>query len=142
MISEGWGIDKKTEAQDWSGKVKTIKQDLDAAAALPFSGNKFDCLLMLAVLEHLKFPKEVLREAYRILKPEGIVVLTTPSPSSKLILEFLAYYLNLISKEEIKDHKYYFPKRELIKMFKDLGFRDIKHHYFELGLNQQITAKK
>lgn len=141
LISEGWGIDKKTTTKIWSDKVQTIRKNLDEKNFLPFSRNKFDCVTLLASLEHLKFLKEFLKEAWRVLKPRGIIIITTPSPISKPILEFLAF-LSLVSKEEVKDHKHYYSKRELINLLQASGFCDIEHRYFELGCNQRIIAKK
>lgn len=141
-ILEGWGVDKKTFNRDWGNNIKTIQQSLDTNHSLPFPENKFDCLVLLAVLEHLEFPQEILREAYRILKPKGIIIATTPTRMAKPILEFLAFKLNLLSKEEIKDHKRYFLKKELIDALRDSGFSEIQHHYFELGFNQEIIAQK
>ncbi len=144
-IGEGWGIDKKTISKKWSDRVQTIRYDLDSIdniSLLPFSENKFDCLLVIAVSEHLKFLEKVLKESHRILKPGGIIVLTTPTIIAKPILEFLAFRTNMVSREEIKDHKYYYSKKELINILNASGFGNIKHHYFELRFNQIIIAQK
>lgn len=142
-IEEGWGVDKKTTTKSWSDRIRTIKQDLDEDLLLPFIEDKFDCVFLIAVLEHIKFPP--LKEIWRVLKPDGIIILTTPTIFSKPILEFLAYRLNLLSKEgikDIKDHKHYYSKRELIDLLKNLGFYKVWHRYFELGFNQIVFAKK
>jgi len=141
LISEGWGIDKETTTRTWNNKIQTIRRNLDGKISFPFNKNKFDYVTMLATLEHFKFPKEVLRESWRVLKPKGVLIITIPSPIAKPILEFLAL-LGVISREEIKDHHHYYPKKELISLLKEIGFDNIKHGYFELGFNQRIIAKK
>lgn len=141
-IGEGWGIDKKTTTKKWDGRVQTIRHDLDSVSALPFPENKFDCLLMIAVSEHLRFFKKVLKESYRILKPGGFIVITTPTIIAKPILEFLAFRANLLSKEEMRDHKHYYSKKELISLLKDSKFGGMEHHYFEFRFNQIIIARK
>lgn len=141
-IGEGWGIDKKTITKKWSDRVQTIRHELDSVSFLPFPENKFDCLLMIAVSEHLRFLEKVLKESHRILKPGGIIVITTPTIIAKPILEFLAFRVNLVSKEEMKDHQHYYSKEELINLLKDSGFDNIEHHYFELRFNQIVIAKK
>lgn len=51
---------------------------------LPFDDNFFDCVLLLEVIEHID-PRRIrfaLGEIHRTLKPNGILLLTTPNQSS------------------------------------------------------------
>lgn len=48
------------------------------ATAIPTSDNTFDGVVLAEVLEHVPFPKEALKEAYRVLKPNRKVLITTP----------------------------------------------------------------
>jgi 2-polyprenyl-3-methyl-5-hydroxy-6-metoxy-1,4-benzoquinol methylase len=102
---------------------------------LPFKDNQFDLITMLAVLEHLEQPEIVIKEIYRILKPAGTFIMTTPSKLAKLILEFSAFKLHLIDERSIADHKRYFNKKELSKILSSSGFIIEKISYFELGCN-------
>lgn len=49
---------------------------------LPFDNNFFQCVFGLSVLEHLVNGCHFLKEAHRILKPEGHLILVTPNLSS------------------------------------------------------------
>lgn len=44
-----------------------------------FPDNHFDAVTMWEVLEHLDDPRLILQEIYRILKPDGILALSTPN---------------------------------------------------------------
>jgi SAM-dependent methyltransferase len=48
------------------------------AHGLPFPGNLFDCVVCCEVLEHLHDPFLCTSEILRVLKPEGVLLLSTP----------------------------------------------------------------
>ncbi len=72
-----------SKAQYFSHDLKQNKeQNLDITGnlnkGLPFVKDKtFDYIFCIQVLEHLKRPRKVFREFYRILKPGGLLFLTT-----------------------------------------------------------------
>ena len=47
---------------------------------LPYSelGDNFDIVISIEVIEHLFYPKELVRSAKKCLKPNGRLILTTP----------------------------------------------------------------
>ncbi len=139
-IKYGIGIDFKVEALQ-TDTIKTLPLRLDAE--LPFAHEHFDVVTMLAVLEHLEYSQQVLREIHRVLKPNGILVLTVPSIWSKPLLEFLAYRLGVLDEKEIRDHKHYFTRDRLEKLLvHDARFRQFRHHYFQLGMNNFCIVVK
>jgi cyclopropane fatty-acyl-phospholipid synthase-like methyltransferase len=97
----------------------------------------FDQVTILAVLEHI--PPDQLgplfREFRRILKDDGRVLLTTPTPASKPLLEFLAFKLKIISGPEIADHKHYYSEADLRSLAAQQGFTCSAFEKFQFGLN-------
>ncbi|MEY4457260.1 MAG: hypothetical protein RLY15_1524 [Bacteroidota bacterium] len=138
-ISRGVGIDFKAPDSP-SSKITTYKSYLNEA--LPFKNNEFDIVTMLAVLEHLENPAAVLSEIQRVLKKDGLLILTVPSWIAKPILEFLAFKLGIVDKNEILDHKRYFNRYDLFDLFSNFKKLKIKKHkYFQLGCNNLLVAK-
>ena len=97
------GIDKKAEPFE-DGGISVQRGTFDGEP-LPFADGTFDCVTMLAVIEHLKKRPETLKEARRVLKPGGLLVLTAPTWAAKPVLEFLAFRLGVVDKNEVADHK-------------------------------------
>ncbi|WP_206750341.1 methyltransferase domain-containing protein [Helicobacter sp. MIT 05-5293] len=103
---------------------------------LPFDDESFEIITLLAVLEHLHHPIDMLNEIKRVLVPHGILLLTVPSHAAKPVLEFLSYKLHIISKEEILDHKRYYNKKDIVNSLSQVnGLKLLTHHYFQCGMN-------
>lgn len=115
----------------------------DLNRKLPLPDSTADVVIALAVIEHLDKPRTFLREIRRILKPNGLVLLTTPSNRAKWCLERLAA-VKAISREEIGDHKRYYTQRSLQEELLAGGFplTGVAVRPFELGMNLFATARK
>ena len=97
----------------------------------------------LAVIEHLPVDEVLshLRDIGACLRPGGTLLLTTPTPAAKPVLEFLAFRLRVISQQEIADHRHYWSSHELMSALHEAGYSDIRMKYFQLRLNRQVIAK-
>ena len=51
---------------------------LCSADNIPVADSSFDVILLCEVLEHLEKPEDVLKECYRVLKKDGIIIITMP----------------------------------------------------------------
>lgn len=101
---------------------------------LDFPDAYFDYVTMLAVIEHLSEPREILKEIARILKPEGHLIITTPKKSARWIIKFYA-------REIDKEHKSYFDLGRIQQLTKE-NFKLIGYHTFALGFNQVFCLRK
>lgn len=65
---------------DWGSTLHELKADVlaDLNKPLPIESEVADTVLSLSVMEHLCEPQVFLNEAYRILKPNGTMVLQVP----------------------------------------------------------------
>ncbi len=141
-ISYGYGFDNLVEKSEFDN-ILLQKLNLDREA-LPLEDSSMDVVTALAVLEHFENPLFILQQIFRILKPGGILLLTTPTPMAKPVLELLAYKLNLINKREIDEHKHYFNREELMDIHIKAGFQreKITCRLFEVGFNSFVRAEK
>lgn len=140
-IDEGLGVDISVTNKIVAHNISLIPEE---KGRVPIPSNHFDIVVSLAVIEHLDNPLSILKTAYKSLKKGGTLLITTPAPVAKPILEFLAYKVGVVSKQEIKDHKKYYDKEEIKILFKNAGFnvREIEIKHFLLGLNTLALAKK
>ena len=129
FIASGIGIDFKVAA------IKTEKLgvlSLTLQDKLPFEDASFDFISILAVMEHLECDEEILKECARVLRPGGGMLITVPGWYAKPVLEFLSYKLNLIDPAEIRDHKRYYNKDDLVALINKVsGLQIVSHAYFE-----------
>jgi len=136
-ISAGYGIDTSTPDAT-NENIQFIKGNLEEG--IPLEDQSVDVVTALALLEHLENPENLAIEIYRILKPGGRCLLTTPSPKAKPLLEFLAYRLKIISERDIADHKTYFARTMLNDLF--VKFDNVRVEYFQNGFNIFVMAFK
>lgn len=76
LVDKYVGVDHPNVSKLYNSKIQP--DVLADAKKLPFSANTFDIALLFQVLEHVESPEAVLKEAARVLKPNGVLVITIP----------------------------------------------------------------
>src|SRR3989344_8184435 len=93
------------------------------AENLPWKNNSFDIVTNSISFHHYGNPGKALSEVYRVLKHNGKFLLMDINPASNKT----RYFFNLIAKYIIRDdHKSFYRKNEIHKMFQRVGFTKIK----------------
>ena len=144
---EKFGVDQLPMAKETAvrNQIEFYTLDLNHAPKLPFETGYFDAVTLLAVVEHLDPDNMAVlfQESCRVLKPGGMVVLTTPAAWSDGLLKFMAR-INLVSAEEIHEHAFAYTLPLLGWHFGQAGFKmsKVKFGYFEFMLNMWATAEK
>ncbi|MCM8763087.1 MAG: class I SAM-dependent methyltransferase, partial [Candidatus Omnitrophica bacterium] len=121
----GWQV-YGVEVSKWAVKYCKEKLGLEnifegSLEEARFPYNYFDAIVMLDVIEHLHNPHSVLEESRRILKPAGILCVSTPDISSLLSRFLKARWWGIQ-----RAHLFYFNKKTLREMLFACGFKVVK----------------
>lgn len=105
--------------------------------------NKFDLVVMFAVIEHigLKNRRYFLDHLCKSMKKNSFLIITTPTKPAKQFLTAMSK-IGLISVREISEHQYYYDSDELIKIFGEFGLELIIKKTFEFKMNSFLVFKK
>lgn len=142
-ISKGFGFDFEINDCKVDNITFINNSCLDK---FPLKAASVDTIFMNALLEHLDNPEELLLNALEILKDDGKIIMTTPTPISKPLLEFMAYKIHIINEVEIREHKHYYSKQDIENLINNLNqhFNVKLYEYktFEFKLNSLIVLQK
>lgn len=86
-----------------------------------YSDNSFDLITLFEVIEHLKSPKELLDEMYRILKPGGLVMISTGNAKS-LTVNVLKERWDYFSINRHGGHISFFNPNSIVSITKQSNF--------------------
>jgi 2-polyprenyl-3-methyl-5-hydroxy-6-metoxy-1,4-benzoquinol methylase len=139
-LAEGLGLDPALEQTVDSSRYQLRPGRFPADA--PPEPSAFDVVTMVAVFEHLTAEEQraAAREAFRLLRPRGLVVMTVPSPTVDRLLDGLIR-LRLLHGMDPEAHHGFDPVA-VIPMFVDAGFRLSRHRRFELGFNNLFVFER
>ena len=93
-----------------------------SAEHMPFKDSVFDCVIAGELVEHLKKPELFVKEAERILKDAGKLIITTPNRKSLINRLFHSYEAPL--------HFSLFSREELFELLEKNNFKVVKFACF------------
>lgn len=133
--SEIYTIDK---TENWKNivsnyKIRFKKTDL-TKDIIPYKDNYFDLVILSEVIEHLSTnPKIIFEKIYRILRKNGILIVTTPNFATLRNRIKLFFGKNIQQTIPIEKSKSYhfkeYTKKEIEEMLKSSKFKKIKISY-------------
>ncbi|MES1173092.1 MAG: methyltransferase domain-containing protein [Myxococcales bacterium] len=87
-----------TVARRLHGSALAGTDTLNADGTLPYENGRFDAVISMDVIEHVVDPLPWLNEALRVLKPGGLLFLTTPNYASRSLRVIEATVLEAIAR--------------------------------------------
>lgn len=137
------GVDVDERVICYARKVRpSIEFYVANATRLPFSDNSVDAVTMIEVLEHMQCPQTALREAHRVLKPGGTLVVVVPDEESLLYRIVWPIWTKTLGRCWNEKHVYGFNERKLKRMLVRTGFKDLKTKRVNLGMLLLANARK
>lgn len=122
-----YGVDLSKVNIRRSKLTETVQSNLEEK--LPFKSNSFDVVILQEVIEHLRNRNQIIDEAYRVLKKNGVAVVTCPHKYN-LILPL--YFLKNVVLHKMQPIEDWLSKRQLHKLmkrqFKNYSLRS--HNFF------------
>jgi SAM-dependent methyltransferase len=131
------------EGQRAPEEIRWQRINLNSAPKLPFERDGFDVITLLGVVRRLDRNNlaALFQECRRVLRPGGMLVLTTPAARAEKMLRWMAK-LNLVSAEARREHGYAYTLPQIEWYLGKAGFEreKVRFGYFELGFNIWASA--
>jgi ubiquinone/menaquinone biosynthesis C-methylase UbiE len=132
---EGIGVD----VYEWDGPDLIVPD----TAHLPYESGDFDTISFVACLNHIPNRMDVLKEAYRLLKSDGRVLITNLTPLISQIWHTIAFWDSDQHERGMKEGEVWgFTDADLREMLDQTGFECVKRISFMWGLNHLYICKQ
>jgi len=118
-------------------------QKLDLNQPWDLESESFDCVVSIEAVEHLENPWHLVREANRVLKTQGTLILTTPnilsirSRLSYLLRGYPIYFTYMVQRDSRS------KEERPIDHINPIGFLELRHILARCGfIVQQVAANR
>lgn len=140
MLTKAYGNGIGVDVYDW-GNVDLIVED---TASLDFNDKTFNTITIIAALNHIPNRQEVLKECYRLLDENGLLIITMIPPLISTIWHFLRKPWDIDQSERgMKDGEVYgMSKKDIITLMSHNNFKLVKCQSFMLKINTLFIFQK
>lgn len=102
----------------------------------------FDCIVMMALIEHIFNQKHLMQNVKNVLAPDGKIVITTPTPLGNDLIHKLGARVGLFAQAAADDHIVLYNHHRFGIMCQEVGLSLEYYQTFQLGCNQLAVLTK
>lgn len=113
--------------------INWIAEDLNNSLDIPSC--KFDVIVSSEVIEHLENPRAIAREWFRLLRPSGTLILSTPNNESwrALLALLIQGHFVAFSDSCYPAHITALLRKDLERILSEAGFRTVEFAFTDYG---------
>ncbi len=119
---------------------------VEPGAPLPYPDASFDLVVSMEVIEHMDDPRPWLAELFRVIRPDGMLFLTTPNYASRGLVTIERTALELVARLQGFSRKSLHPSKLTPKTLRDLltnaGFERVDLDILAFGWVLAAWARK
>lgn len=135
------GADISQQAIELSQKMNDGVIYVVNSDTLPYANGSMDAVLIFDVFEHVTDPGAIVREVYRVLKPDGLLYAYVPCEGDGTSLWHLCRALGWKGEltRNYAGHINYFSRASLAAVYRAAGFTKISFRYSEHIIGQLLN---
>lgn len=119
-LGEAYGVEYSMAALAFARQRGLRRLVAGDGLALPFASAAFDCVVAVEVLEHFEDDAALAREAWRVLRPGGLLLVTVPA--------FMALWRH---HDELYGHYRRYARRQLPALLGGAGFQVLRCEFIK-----------
>lgn len=132
-----YGIELPGGSADRAAMVPGINLKIGTLSADDFEEKSFEAITLFHVFEHLAEPKETLEIISRIIKPNGLLVMSFPNIDSWQSRFFRGKWFHM----DAPRHLFFFTPNDFKDLMEGYGFETIAEKHFNLEYNPYGTQQ-
>lgn len=132
------GVDLFKRPKNLEKKIKWYKSDLNDKLNID---EKFDFIICSETIEHLENPRHTLRTIYKLLKNDGVLILTMPNNESLRSIGALIFKKHFVAFLDTcyPAHITAILTQDLIRISNEVGFMKPSIYYTNYGVTPKLT---